>query len=49
MNAIRPIFQRIENMEFDSEADCQNAAANAEVQAATAWAQATANSQRRRD
>jgi RHS repeat-associated protein len=48
VNAIVPIFARVEGMSFDSEADCQNAAATAEVQAATAWAQASADSQRRR-
>ena len=48
VNAIVPIFSRVEAQSFDSEADCQNAAANAEVQAAAAWAQASADSQRRR-
>jgi RHS repeat-associated protein len=48
VNAIVPIFQRVEGQSFDSESDCQNAAANAEVQAAAAWAQAAADSQRRR-
>jgi hypothetical protein len=48
VNAILPIFEHVEGMSFDSEADCQNAAANAEVQAAAAWAQAAADSERRR-
>jgi hypothetical protein len=48
VNAILPIFQGVESRSFDSDAACQQAAAEAEVQAAAAWAQASADSQRRR-
>ena len=42
--ATRPV----ENMSFDSKADCERAAAEAELEAAQAWAQAAEHSQRQR-
>jgi len=47
-NAIKPIFEHVEGQTFGSKEECENAAANAEVQAGPLWNQAAANSQRRR-
>jgi hypothetical protein len=48
LNAILPILQAVEGQTFDSREECNQAAINAELQAATAWTQAAAASQRTR-
>jgi RHS repeat-associated protein len=48
VNAIKPIFEHVEGQTFGSKEECENAAANAEVQAGPLWNQAAADSQRRR-